>query len=222
MTYRFIKIDEALRPEHSYLSQDDECYFLGEYHPRAGFKAGLINDMISNIKKSVDKQHLPEYRFKEAAILSANRMLRAALSADAQAACTFVPIPPSKAIDDPLYDDRMFRVLAAGQPPLDVRSLLTMRESTRAHHEYAEGVRRPTPDDLRELLVLSEAQLAAPMRQTIVLFDDVITNGTHFKACKQILLQRMPAARVIGLFIGRRKAAPAVEIDFSSIFQPPN
>lgn len=220
MTYRFIRIDEALRPEHSYLSQDDECYFLGEYHPRAGFRAGLINDMISNVKKSVEKRHLPEYRFKEAAILSANRMLRGALSAEAQAACTFVPIPPSKALEHPLYDDRILRVLASGHPPLDVRPLLAMRESTRAHHEYAEGVRRPNPDELRQLLIFNEAQMAAPLMPTIVLFDDVITNGTHFKACKQVLLQRIPAARVVGLFIGRRKASPTAAFDFASIFPP--
>lgn len=217
MAYRFVKIDDALRAEHSYLAQDDECYFLGEYHPRAGFKAGVINDMISNFKKSVEKRDRPEYRFKEAAILNASQMLRGAVGPNALGTCTFIPIPPSKAAYHPLYDDRMLRVLLAGHPPLDARPLLVMRESTRAHHDYAEGERRPTPDGLRQLLIVDEAYMAVPLRPTVFLFDDVITNGTHFKACKQILLERIPDIRVIGLFIGRRKASPPVAFDIDGI-----
>lgn len=221
MTFRLVKIDDALRREHSYLSADDECYCLGEYLPREGYKAGPVNSMISNFKKPVTKRGLPEYRHKENDIARAGQLVRSVLSKDAPVTYTFVPIPPSKAKSDPLYDDRLTRVLCTGQPALDVRELFTMRSSMRAHHEFAEGERRPTPDDLYELLTLEEACLDPPLKPTVVLFDDVLTNGTHFKVCKRKLLERVPGLRVVGLFIGRRKCPPTADFDFDSIFGDP-
>lgn len=217
MTFRLIKIDEALRQEHCYLTVDDECYCFGEYQPRAGYGAGPVNSLISNLKKPVTKRGTREYWYKDRDIEHAGRIVRSALSANAPGFCTFIPVPPSKAKTDPLYDDRLVRILNAGQPELDVRELFRMRQSMRAHHEYAEGERRPTPDDLYDLLELDATCLNPPLRDTIFIFDDVLTNGTHFKACKRLLLEHVPGANVVGLFIGRRKCPPPVEIDFTAL-----
>lgn len=45
-------------------------------------------------------------------------------------------MPPSKRTDEPLYDDRMLRVLHALDEgrQLDIRELLVVRESTKAAH----------------------------------------------------------------------------------------
>lgn len=90
------------------------------------------------------------------------------------------------------YDDRLLRVLRTGQPTLDVRELFTMRSSTRAHHEYAEEERRPTPDELYELLTLEEVCLTPPLKPTAVLFDDVLTNGTTSKRASASFLSASP------------------------------
>lgn len=173
--------------------------------------------MISNFKKPVTKRGLAEYRHKEADIVRAGKLVRGVLSVDAPATCTFVPITPSKAKTDPLYDDRLVRVLMTGQPQLDVRELFVMRQSTRAHHEYAEGERRPTPDQLYDLLAIDESCLVIPLKPTVVIFDDVLTNGTHFKASKRRLLECVPTCNIIGLFIGRRKCPPPEEFDLASV-----
>ena len=34
---RLTKIDDLTRPDHSYLTAADDCYFLGEYTARKGF-----------------------------------------------------------------------------------------------------------------------------------------------------------------------------------------
>jgi len=218
LTFRLITIDEALRREHCYLSSDDECYCLGEYKSRAGYAAGEVNSLISNLKKPVTKRGLAEYRYKEQAIEKAGQLVRGILSPEGHSTCTFVPVPPSKARTDPLYDDRLARILNAGQPQLDVREVLVMRQSMRAHHEFAEGEKRPTPDDLYALLMVDESCLTVPLRQTVILFDDVLTNGTHFKACKRLLRERIPGCNVVGVFIGRRACPPLPELNLTSIF----
>lgn len=218
LIYRLIEIDDALRGEHAYLLPDDVCYCMGEYQPRAGFKASEINNLISNLKKSVTKRGTPEYRFKDSAIIQANVMLRRAFGPGGAESCTFIPIPPSKIANDPLYDDRLVRVLKGGNPPLDVRELLSMRESVRAHHEFAQGEKRPTVDDLYDLLMVNDACLEVALKHKVILFDDVLTNGTHFKACKRKILDRIPGTHIIGLFIGRRKTTqPAFSVDYGDL-----
>jgi hypothetical protein len=217
LTFRFIRIDDALRADHYYLTTADECYCLGDYHPHSGYQAGSINNLISNFKKPVDRRGRPEYRYKEQAITDVGRYVREGLRPEALPNCTFIPIPPSKAKSDPLYDDRAVRALRSGQPPLDVRELILMRQSTRAHHEYEAGEKRPTPEGLYELLAIDPSCLKAPLRQTVVIFDDLLTTGTHFKACQRLVRENTPAeTRVIGLFIGRRRL-PSVEEMFEDL-----
>jgi hypothetical protein len=45
---------------------------------------------------------------------------------------------------------------------------------------------------------------AAPAPQAIAVVDDVLTNGTHFRAMKAILKDRFPGVSVVGMFIARR------------------
>ena len=217
MTFRFIKIDEALLGDHYYLTAADECYYLGDYHPHGGYQAGPINQLISNFKKPVSKRGRPEYRYKLQAIAQVGRYIREGIRPEALAGSTFIPIPPSKAKSDPDYDDRAVRALSSGQPTLDVRELFVARKSTRAHHEYQQGEKRPTPDELYDLLAIDQACLTAPLKGTVMIFDDLLTAGTHFKACQRHVLEHAgPGTRVIGLFIGRRKP-PSIEDMFEDL-----
>ena len=54
---------------------------------------------------------------------------------------TLVPIPPSKAKNDPLHDDRLIQMLRAIRPKgsLDIRELIVQMQSTAAAHEFDLG-----------------------------------------------------------------------------------
>lgn len=151
--------------------------------------------MIHNFKKSVDKRGTAQWRHKERAILQAAAIFRAAIRADA--VITFVPIPPSKAKSDPLYDDRMLQLLQAvckGRH-MDIRELVVQHQSLAAAH--LSGT-RPTPDELVANYRLDE-DAAEPAPVTIFVVDDVLTTGCHFKAVKHVLERRFPEARIVGL-----------------------
>jgi hypothetical protein len=62
---RLTKIDELTRPDHTYLSPEDECYYLGEYTARKGYAFSPINDLVQNLKKPMDRRGKPEWRYKE-------------------------------------------------------------------------------------------------------------------------------------------------------------
>ena len=49
--HRLTKIDDLTREDHWYLTDEDDCYFLGEYTAREGFGHSHTNSVIYNIKK---------------------------------------------------------------------------------------------------------------------------------------------------------------------------
>ena len=133
-----------------------------------------------NFKKTVDRRRLPEWRYKERALRQVAEAFRIALRSDALDRLTFVPVPPSKAKEDPLYDDRMTRMLRAIRPDLalDVRELIVQTVSAGAAHISEE---RPSPDRIESLYEIDERQ-AMPVPEVIALVDDVLTTGAHYRA----------------------------------------
>lgn len=83
---------------------------------------------------------------------------------------------------------------------LDVRELLLQAQSTAAAH--VSGY-RPTRQELIDNYRIDEGA-ARPAPKGIALFDDVLTNGTHFKAAQAVLQTRYPGIDVVGVFIARR------------------
>jgi len=115
---------------------------------------------------------------------------------------TFVPIPPSKAKEHPLYDDRMTRMLhqIRPTPPLDIRELIVQTTSTVAAHETP---LRPTPQELQSRYKLDPA-FVEPKPSIILIVDDLLTTGAHFRAAKHTLTLAFPDTPIIAAFVARR------------------
>lgn len=195
--------DRRSDPLRSLVPRADECLYLREYTSGCGFGHSETNDLISNFKKKPDRRGKPEYRWKDWAIRKMAEELRGAnLNAQWFAKATLVPMPPSKAKNDALYDDRLCQVLNlfADGKGYDIRELLCQRESTEAAHETS--TRRP-PSELAANYFIDEA-IADPAPNDIGLFDDVLTTGAHFKAASSVLRRRFPGVRIVGIFIARR------------------
>jgi hypothetical protein len=206
---RVLQIDALALPDHHYLDEHDICYYAGEYTAGEGHAYSETNQLILNFKKGVDKRGTAQWPHKERAIQQAAQILRAAIKPDTRT--TFVPIPPSKSKEDPLYDDRMLRLLQAmcagrGQ---DIRELIVQERSVEAAHLAAA---RPTPPELVANYHLDES-LAEPAPETLCIVDDVLTTGCHYKAAKHVLAKRFANIPIIGLFIARR-IPKSVELDF--------
>ena len=206
---RLTKVDDLTRPDHWYLTADDACYFIGEYTAYRGYAHSDTNHLIFNFKKMMDRRGRPEWRYKEQAIRTAAAAFRRTLNPEALDRLTFVPIPPSKAKGDPLYDDRLTRMLGSirPSPPLDIRELIVQTVSTDAVH-----VRdvRPAPEQVQALYRIDET-LTEPVRDIIAVVDDILTTGAHFRAAKSVLSTYFPETSIIGLFIARIVPVPAAD-----------
>ena len=203
-------IDELTRPNHCYLEESDKCAFIGEYTSRAGYQHSATNDLILNLKKDMNLRGTPQWPYKAQAISQAALAIRGVFSDDEYlSTLTLVPIPPSKARHDPAYDDRMTNVLRRirPSPPLDVRELIVQTDNMKPAHDSEV---RPSPDEIQAGYVLSE-EITEPAPQRLVVVDDVLTNGAHFKAAQRILETRFPGVPVYGLFVARRVVPDVTE-----------
>ena len=207
-------IDELTHRDHYYIEKSDRCYFIGEYTARAGYQYSQTNNLIINLKKDVSKRGTPQWYYKEQDIKQAADAIRSVFCDDELSSVTLVPVPPSKARHDPAYDDRMLRILRLIRPnrPPDVRELVVQVRSMKAAHDSDD---RPSPDDLDAVYTVRE-ETAEPSPQALVIVDDVLTTGAHFKAVQRVLNRRFPRVPVVGLFIARR--VPAVEPDADILF----
>ena len=103
---------------------------------------------------------------------------------------------------DPLYDDRIAQMLhqIRPQPSLDVRELIVQKRTMLPAHTTDQ---RPSPETIGAEYMINEG-LANPAPEMLVLVDDVLTTGAHFRAAHEVLSDRFPDTPIEGLFIARR------------------
>lgn len=211
MSARFSKIEEDVLADHFHLTQDDECYFLLEYTSNRGYSFGKANSFINNLKKPTEFRSRPEvWRHKVRAVNISARWLGEAINHEWLKSATLVPVPPSKAKNDPKYDDRMVRILQTINPgfQVDVRELVIQSQTLRASHLSGES--RVTVEELLAAYEIDES-LANPAPVAIGIVDDVLTAGTHYNAMKTVLKDRFLGVPVVGFFIARRVFPPEEE-----------
>ncbi len=199
---RLSQIDDASRADHAHLTAEDECYYFLEYTSRRDYRFSKANDIISNLKKKPSNNGRADYKYKLRVMQQASNAFRGALNTEWLDQATLVPVPGSKAMAHPDYDNRMEQICRNIRNGVDVRNLVVQRDSTVASHE-AGSSNRITVDELLQLYEIDEG-LTEPSPTDIAVFDDVLTAGTHFRAMKTVLAARFPGVRITGMFIARR------------------
>lgn len=202
---KLIKIDDLFLRDHSYLSENDECYFFFPYTAGATFSHSEGNALINNFKKDIEKfgQRREVMYHKDRAIRQVASLLTAELPTLVDLSeCALVPIPPSKTKKHQFYDGRMTTALTmvAANLGADVRELIVLNDDMEAVHLAS---RRPRPQELQDNMHLHRG-LKGDLPETIILFDDVVTTGAHFVACRDLILEEFPDTNIIGVFVARR------------------
>jgi predicted amidophosphoribosyltransferase len=198
-------LDDFARTDHPHLTASDQCWFLARY-ASGGYRAGSANQLIANLKCAPSAAAAEPVRacYKRRAIEQAAIAVRQAIDHRWAEGATWIPIPPSCAPGHVDYDDRLMRILrtAFARYDADVRSVLYQVRTERADHV---GSRRLCMNGLYDCIRVNSAALACrPLRKEVVLFDDVLTTGKHYKCCERRLLEALPGLSISGLFLTRR------------------
>ncbi|WP_374695025.1 hypothetical protein ABXR98_02900 [Snodgrassella alvi] len=202
------KIDELILRDHSYLTESDNCFFLAEYTSRKKYDFSNTNQLIYNLKKSLEKKNTNEWEYKRKAIKTCGKLISGIFANKNISPYVFVPIPPSKCKTDPLYDDRLVKILefANNQKQtlnnFNIKELILQENSIPSFHNINNDT-RPDPLSLMAQYKIDQSILDFKPKKFII-FDDLITTGCHFKAVKWMLQEAYPDAKIFGVFIARR------------------
>ena len=124
-----------------------------------------------------------------------------------------VPVPPSKTKEHGEYDDRMLKLLnrvkALAKKDFNVDGAqvfeaVKQNKDMKAAHTTNY---RPRIDDLQQIYKTADPSEINLSARRLVVFDDVLTAGTHFKAMQATLAQAYgvePVHKICGIFIARR------------------
>lgn len=196
---RLLQLDEITRAEHYYICAGDVCFHLWEYVKGGRVQEYSTNQLILNLQIPLSDrtQNVYRWRYKGQAIRYSARALSQVVPRDFFDHFTWVPVPPSAAKDSPLHDTRLIQILRAVHPPVpDVRELVFQDVD---HESKAKGF---APEARAAEFRINE-DVANPAPTRIVLFDDVLTTGSHYKAMQMILSARFPGVPIMGVFLAR-------------------
>jgi hypothetical protein len=198
------KIDDSTVGQHFSLATTDQCFYIWEYAAGKGYSFSPSNQLVWNlkIKPTVCAKEPARARYKQQAIQHAALALRSLMPVSfVDGRATFVPVPGSKAAKDPDYDDRLLQVLrqAFSGWSADVRVMLKLTESTAADHE---NDKRLAFDELLDITRLVSPS-GIPPRPIVVIVDDVLNSGKHFKVAQSRILERFPRLQIRGVFLAR-------------------
>ncbi len=196
---RFREIDSSNIADYDFLRNDDKCLFLFEYTSGSHFSGGQTNQLIADLSISPKHRFKPAYARKQEALRKCSAYLHNAINWAEIGRMTFVPVPPAREADDPDYDDYITRMCQNIHPDadLDIRDLIIKSRPEPVSEEP------PLPDILRNILVVNQDRLKPAPRQ-IVIVDDVLKTGSHFRVMHDLLQEQFPAALIYGVFIARR------------------
>jgi len=193
-----VRLSEAQLADHSCLDPGDVCFCFGQYHSGRGYQGPGANRLILDFKRrpSVAAAGHAVRAAKARALAAIAHALRACIPAERIGKTTWVPIPASQARGHADYDSRGVAVLrsAFAGCDADIRPLLRVAAASAG------------AGSLYEALEIDRAALdQAPLRGEIVLFDDLITSGRHFKCAERRLREAAAVPLTIwGIFIARR------------------
>jgi len=212
MNDRLSLIRAREREQHHYLKPEHRCYYWGEYtawdHTHGkNAEYSETNRLVAALKVPVDHESDIESQLKLAAMERVSgafaRFWRWHELTDK---ALLVSMPPSKSTVDPLYDDRMQRIVEGirdrSKVPLACAALLISDGSLAPSHQATE---RPKLKELIKSLSIDTTALPQNPPRMVFLFDDVLTTGAHFVACSTHIRRTFPQARIIGNFVARTR-----------------
>jgi hypothetical protein len=197
---RLVKIDRLTAIEHAHLLVSDDCYYLWEWDG-APYDLSATTNFIGNFQRHPRFKDMPDkpwpWRFKQYAIQHAADAIGRTMLPEWKKSI-FVPVPPSRIKGDPGHDSRLMDTLRlADNGALKCHEIVLQLTNTQSREKGVSPAARA-----RNWRLSFSSLKKCP--EHIVVFDDLLTGGSHFSAMKIALARKLPDVPVSGLFLARR------------------
>ena len=194
----------------TYIEESDKCGYYMEYTIGGGWKASEANRLILNFKKDLKMMRNPYYEIehRDDAITQFAKDLSKPISlilkkySNSIINISFIPTSTSK--KDPNYNDRFelvcqklkdeFQNKISFHFPIEV---IESRPNSSGRNQIRD---RDYIKDLKKNFFWQEFPKEEP--NILIIFDDVITSGSQFRAYKEFLIENInkKPSKIIGIF----------------------
>lgn len=199
MAEQWRKLDRRLEWDASALSANDICYYYYD-HIEGGYSQSRANQLVFNLKKPLTRRGKGDWHYKIEAIRAfaenlASLMVRVQKS---PLSISLIAMPTSKNRHSVDYDDRIVQVVKQTSDQTDIPWLDCFETIVDTQPVHLGGTRSATA--IRDNLALNDSAEQLANCDACVLVDDVLTSGSHFIACKELLKSAYPHLQVVGAF----------------------
>jgi hypothetical protein len=197
------RVDELLIWHHPFLQKDDEVYYLGEYTNGKLADHSPVNELILNYKKELKWKGKSGWIYKENAIKTVAEWFRCSIFhtdgfAERLKNSLLSPVPPHKTKDDPDFDNRNLKMLQYFNPTGNIYEIVVQKNSREALHKS----KNRDVNELMDNYFINHPNQNSKFNE-IWIFDDILRNGTHFRAIKNLLKDSYVNVKIVGFFIAR-------------------
>jgi hypothetical protein len=193
------RVDEITLSSLPHLKSGDICGFAYDYL-KGGFQRGPVNENIINFKKAPDAQG---QHFRNQAISKFSLDASGLFNCESGKDYFVTAIPSSKAKNDPGYDNRFedfFKELKKLCPCIEIVWPVSAKATVPSAHQTTGG---RNPQTIMQNYQFDGFGTITPER--LMVFDDVLTTGAHFRAFKDFLINNGYAGQVVGIFWAKTK-----------------
>ena len=202
------KSDGETQP-HPHIKNTDTCYYAREY--KTGDKNFKPNQLIYDFKRSLQSfpkgESISDLRDKEEVLKNNTKRKKAIEQISKEIAelfksdgiYTITAMPSSKIKTDLEYDNRfedLFEELLKLRPYLEIEESVenkkTIQDTKRGGSRY--------PDSIKANYIWKGWRNSP---EEIIIIDDVLTTGTHFRAISDFLEDNGYRGEIVGLFLAR-------------------
>jgi len=203
--FKWKLIDKIEIQNRHHLEKDDICYYLME-HDSKGYKSSKANQLIFNLKipiENINKNPNQEPHKKKAMLEFQNSLLNL-LNDFKDKKLILIPAATSKPKNSEFFDKRLDVIVEnlckQNSTHWHYEPILDVKEQKTATHS---GGNRSI-DEIKNNLIIKDFSVPNYSDAIIILIiDDVLTTGSHFRVWKNEIMQKYPLAKNIqGAFLG--------------------
>jgi predicted amidophosphoribosyltransferase len=181
-----------------YITENDICIYAREYKAGQGYQAGETNQLIYNFKKSPAAKNTGQWKYRDRDVKKFAEEVSNKFFNESSAAVT--AIPSSKEKNDPEYTNRfedMLSHLKTLRPNVQIEWPISLIATVEPAH--LAGSR--DPETIKQNYQWDGFVGGTP--ETLVVFDDVVTTGSHFRAFADFSRENGFEGKIIGIFWAR-------------------
>lgn len=211
---KIVRLEEwEIKNHRKFLDDTDECFYYFTYYPYSDLFENKGKQLIKNLKITMSELIAQPSRkkYKKNSITNVSQWLIDTINQyPILTEYLWVPIPPSSTREAPEYDNRLLDILTLVKEEIEDFRFADPLSINKSVEKSSKSNARDVNEKFNNL-ILKDNLIPFDITK-IIIFDDVLTTGSTFKAVKLKLATLKNIQKIIGIFIAKSNSQDEVDL----------